>query len=55
MIIYKGHKIFKDAFNQIRFYSIRAKELDNSIDYNFADSISEAKARIDLETKKAGV
>ena len=44
---YKGYKIFKDAYKQIRYYSIKAKEEDPGMDYEFANSLKDAKKRID--------
>lgn len=43
---YKGYKIFKDAFKQIRFYSLVEKENDPGLDYEFADSVKDAKKKI---------
>lgn len=44
---YRGYKIFRDAFKQIRFYDIVRKEQDPGMDYEFADSFKDAKQQID--------
>ena len=49
---YKGYKIFKDGFKQIRFYSIAEKEQTPWIDYEFTSSVKEAKKRIDELTRR---
>jgi hypothetical protein len=50
--MYKGYKIFKDSFKQIRYYSIVEKEQTPWIDYEFAGSVKEAKKRIDELTRR---
>ena len=47
MTEYRGCKIFRDAFRQVRFYNLAEKEQDASIDFEFADSFKDAKNRID--------
>lgn len=47
---YKGHKIFKDSFKQVRYYNISQKEGNPGLDYEFASSVKDAKKRIDKLT-----
>jgi hypothetical protein len=44
---YRGCKIFRDAFKQVRFYDMAQKEQEPGMDYEFADSFKDAKKRID--------
>jgi len=50
--MYKGYKIFKDSFKQVRYYSITEKKENPHIDYEFAGSVKEAKKRIDELTRR---